>query len=213
MVDKNRDIMETYYIGGSSCAGKSTAAHYLAQKYGLCYFGVDDHLGSLAEYGIRKGFPMCVKHSRLSMDEFLMRQPDLQCRELMEFYNELHERIMQMVMELNAACPVIAEGIAFMPGIMQRHGISPDRYICMCVSGEYQVEHYKARNWTKLFLEGCKDKEAAFRNWMEREEKFTEEIRRQASENGYRVLEIPDEKNAEGAVHELEDHFRLQFRR
>ena len=35
-------MIDTYYIGGSSCAGKSTVAEMLSQKYDLYYFKVDD---------------------------------------------------------------------------------------------------------------------------------------------------------------------------
>ena len=36
--------MQIYYIGGSPCSGKSTAAEALANEYGLRYLKVDDYL-------------------------------------------------------------------------------------------------------------------------------------------------------------------------
>ena len=36
--------MNTYFIGGSPCSGKSTVAEILAKKYDLYYFKVDDFL-------------------------------------------------------------------------------------------------------------------------------------------------------------------------
>ena len=182
--------MNAYYIGGASCAGKTTTARRLAQKYDLMYLGVDDHLGTLAEYGIRQGFPICTKHSRMSIEELLMRPPLLQCRELIRFYEELHGRIMEMLQELNSTKPILAEGIAFMPALMNKDGINPERYVCLTAPPEFQEEHYKARDWTYLFLEGCRDKETAFQNWMKREELFSQEVRRQASDSGYRVIDV-----------------------
>ena len=37
-------MKEIYYMGGSPCSGKSTAAEILAERYGLYYFKVDDYL-------------------------------------------------------------------------------------------------------------------------------------------------------------------------
>lgn len=37
-------MINIYYIGGSPCAGKSTVAEILSQKYDLYYFKVDDFL-------------------------------------------------------------------------------------------------------------------------------------------------------------------------
>ena len=35
---KGEQMINTYYIGGSPCAGKSTAAEILSEKYNLYYF-------------------------------------------------------------------------------------------------------------------------------------------------------------------------------
>lgn len=43
--------MNIYYIGGSSCAGKSSVAEIFSQKYGLYYFKVDDYLARDARSG------------------------------------------------------------------------------------------------------------------------------------------------------------------
>ena len=37
-------MIDTYYIGGSPCRGKSTIAEILSKKYNLHYFKVDDYL-------------------------------------------------------------------------------------------------------------------------------------------------------------------------
>ena len=201
-------LLSPCYIGGSSCAGKTTAARQLAEKYGLYYYGVDDHLGEFAEYGVRKGFTMCCRHSRMNMDEFLMRSPSVQVQELMEFYIELHGKIMQTVSEIRSGRPVLAEGIAFIPQLMYQDGITPDRYICLAAAPDFQVENYRKREWTDLFLADCRDKETAFHNWMERERLFSFEVRSQACKYGYEVIGISSEKEAENAVKKLEVYFQ-----
>lgn len=44
MTDSVKNMINTYYIGGSPCSGKSTIAEALSKKYILHYFKVDDYL-------------------------------------------------------------------------------------------------------------------------------------------------------------------------
>lgn len=39
-------MIDTYYIGGSPCSGKSTIAEIPSKRYDLYYFKVDDFLGN-----------------------------------------------------------------------------------------------------------------------------------------------------------------------
>ena len=198
--------MNIYFIGGSSCAGKTTAARRLAQTCDLYYYGVDDHLGQLAEYGIKHGFPVCLKHSRMSMDEYLMRPPYVQCEELILFYTEIHAYLMETIRKLDPGRPVLAEGIAFIPELMQKDNIGPDRYTCLLAAPEFQEEHYRKREWTEMFLKECKDRTAAFQNWMEREKIFTGKIRKQAARGGYKVFDVSSEEDLEDMTVRLERH-------
>ena len=57
-------MIDTYYIGGSPCAGKSTVAEMLSQKYDLYYFKVDDFIDDYTKSGTLKGYPICKKQLR-----------------------------------------------------------------------------------------------------------------------------------------------------
>lgn len=52
--------MNLYCIGGSPCAGKSTVAKILAEKYDLFYFKVDDYLNGYTRKGALKR-PSCLQ--------------------------------------------------------------------------------------------------------------------------------------------------------
>lgn len=86
-------MAKIYYIGGSPCAGKSTVAEILSQKYDLYYFKVDDFLDSYTKSGALKGYPICKKTVELNAEQIWMRDPSLQCREEFQFYEEIFEYI------------------------------------------------------------------------------------------------------------------------
>uniref|UniRef100_UPI004056FDBB hypothetical protein n=1 Tax=Acetatifactor sp. TaxID=1872090 RepID=UPI004056FDBB len=80
---------------------------------------------------------------------------------------------------------MIAEGAAFLPQLMLRERIAKKHYISITPIKEFQIEHYRKREWLPFILEGCSDKEKAFENWMNRDALFAEAVRRQCEEIGY----------------------------
>ena len=176
--------MNTYFIGGSPCSGKSTVAEILAEKYDLYYFKVDDFLEEYTRLGASKGYEICKKQEVMEPEEIWMREPQLQCEEELTFYEEVFEFVMADLEKINAK-GIIAEGAAYLPRLMKKLGVSQDRYLSITPTKEFQVEHYSQREWVPYVLEGCSDKEKAFANWMERDALFAKEVQRQCVEEEY----------------------------
>ena len=86
--------MNTYVIGGSPCSGKSTVAELIAKKYDLYYFKVDDYLEEYTKKGALAGKEICKKQETMSPEQIWMRDPSLQCREELAYYNEVFPYVM-----------------------------------------------------------------------------------------------------------------------
>lgn len=183
--------MNIYYIGGSPCSGKSTIAEIIAEKYNLYYYKVDDFLDDFIARGAEKGYEICAKQSKLSFEQIFMKEPELLCKEELEIYCEMFEFIKEDIQDIcleNGEKGIIAEGAAFLPELMRQEGVLNNRYISITPTKEFQVEHYRKREWLPHILEGCSDKEKAFENWMNRDALFAEDVRRQCKESGYASL-------------------------
>lgn len=176
--------MNTYFIGGSPCSGKSTVAEILAKKYDLYYFKVDDFLEEYTKMGASKGYEICKKQEDMGPEEIWMREPQLQCDEEFKFYEEVFEFVMGDLEKINAK-GIITEGAAYLPKLMKKMGVSKDRYLAITPTKDFQVEHYSQREWVPFVLEGCSDKETAFSNWMSRDALFAQEVQRQCEEERY----------------------------
>lgn len=197
--------MNVYYIGGSPCSGKSTAAEALAEMYGLAYFKADDYLDEFTARGAAAGLPVCREILRMTAEETWMRPPQVQCREELDYYREVFPFVMEKLAALSAPY-IVAEGAAFLPGLMQAHGIAADRYIAIVPSRDFQFSRYRQRPWVPQVLQDCADPDAAFVNWMERDALFALEIRRQCEASGYTCLltdgsTTPTERLAQVAAH------------
>lgn len=201
-------MINTYYVGGSPCSGKSTIAEILSDKYNLYYFKVDDFLEKYTKMGAAKGFEICKKQDNMTAEEIWMREPLLQCKEEFMFYEEIFEFILEDLGQIKCN-GMITEGAAFLPKLMKRLNISKDRYISITPSRDFQISHYKKREWVPYVLEGCRDMEKAFSNWMERDILFAHEVQRQCKEENYISIINDGSIKLEALVNRVAAHLGL----
>ena len=120
----------------------------------------------------------------LSHEEIWMRDPVLQCREEILIYKEIFEFVWNDLEQIKEN-DIITEGAAYLPELMKRCNVTKNRYLSMTPTADFQIFHYKQREWISYFLEGCKDQEKAFSNWMDRDLLFAQEVRKQCEQEQY----------------------------
>ena len=177
--------MNIYYIGGSPCAGKSSVAEILSKKHDLYNFKTDDFLDRYMQTGARKGYSVCRKVTSMNAEQVWMREPLIQCREEFDIYREIFEFVATDLKLIDWKGGIITEGAVYLPELMKQSGIPDSRYISITPAKEFQITHYRERDFVPLVLEGCSDKEKAFRNWMDRDILFAQEIQRQCQKENY----------------------------
>lgn len=203
--------MDTYYIGGSPCAGKSTVAEILSQKYDLYYLKVDDFLDDYTKIGALKGYPICKKTVEMNAEQIWMRDPLLQCAEELEFYKEVWEYVLADLKQINCKNGIITEGTAYVPKLIKQLGIPSGRYISITPTKEFQVFRYRNREFVPYVLEGCKDMEKAFCNWMDRDILFAQEVQKQCREEKYTSIINDGSIKIDELVNRAAMHFGLIY--
>lgn len=202
-------MIDTYYIGGSPCSGKSTIAEALSKKYNLHYFKVDDYLDRYMKLGATNKKKICLKVETMNPEQIWMREPLVQCEEELLIYEEIFEFILEDLKQIDCKNGIITEGAAYLPKLAKSFSIPSERYISITPSKEFQIFHYSKREWVPYVLAECSNKEKAFENWMNRDVLFAEAVQQQCKELGYVSLI----NNGELAVDELIDkvvsHFGL----
>lgn len=199
--------MNVYYIGGSPCSGKSTVASLLSKTYGLTYFKVDDHLERYMALAAADGKPCCKKATAMTPEEIWMRPPALQCQEELDIYQEIFPYIQADLKGLNAPGAILTEGAAFLPLLMKQAHIPENRYLSITPTKDFQVFHYRQREWVTYVLAECSDKEAAFENWMERDALFARAVEQQCRKEGYRSLINEGKVPMEEMARQVAAHF------
>ena len=201
--------MNTYYIGGSPCAGKSTVAEILSKKYNLYYFKVDDFLDGYTKLGALKGCPICKKTIELNAEQTWMREPSLLCKEEFEWYKEVFEYVIDDLKQIRCKNGIITEGAAYVPTLIKQIGVVRNRYISLTPTPEFQVFHFRKREFVPYILEGCKNMEKAFSNWMDRDILFAKEVQKQCLEENYLSVINDGNVKIDNLVDIVSTHFGL----
>lgn len=204
-------MADIYYIGGSPCCGKSTIAEMFAKKYDFYYLKADDFLDAYIERGSKENLRICKKQYEMNAEQIWMRDAKLQTEEEIEFYKETFTFLKQDLEKLSYQKTIITEGAAYLPELMKAIGITSNHYMALVPTKTFQVEHYKQREWVPYILEGCSDKQTAFKNWMDRDALFALEILKQCKIANYNFIIIDGTQTINQIAKQVANNFGLEY--
>ena len=198
-----------YYIGGSPCSGKSTVAEILQQRFDFTYYKYDDYLFEYLHKTAIAGKPTASRYAAMTLDETWLREPETLCREAIALYWEYFEYAQADIKALGNKKPIVAEGAAFLPELMQKTNVSTYNYICIVPTFDFQYQKYSKRTWISDYLSGCSDKDTAFENLMKRDNLFAEIVKNDAETLGYETVTVNGQRPVNDLAETVINVFRL----
>ncbi|MDL2206517.1 hypothetical protein LJC33_06360 [Eubacteriales bacterium OttesenSCG-928-N13] len=203
--------MSVYYLGGGTCCGKSTVTELLCKKYGLRLFKQDDYLFDYLEQLAKAGHDIAVKQSDQSMEETWLGSDAIKmCDEEMQLYAAMLPLSQTAIATLPGQGDILAEGVGFLPNLMHDAGVDKRHYACMIPTPVFRLDEYAKRPWISHFLKDVSDKDAAFKNWMERDARLSDAAFAQAQSFGYSTYVVDGSVPIEHTVCFLEKVFGLE---
>ena len=194
--------MNIYWIGGSSCCGKSTISERLVKEFGFEMYKCDNHLERYIEIGVENDIAIMKKFKAMSVVETWSRDICEQVEEEFEFYREALKIIVEDLEEVFMGKSVVVEGSAILPEFIKNNKISSSKYVCMVPTKEFQIDKYSKREWIQHYLESCSNPEKAFENWMERDARYAEIVKEDAYKNNMNVVVVDGNKT-------IDDNYRM----
>ena len=202
-------LAHVYWIGGSPCAGKSTAAAAIAARFWMTSYNCDDVFEVHQQVADPERCPTIHRLSRLSWNELWMRPVEQQIREEIALYREEMEIIFDDLRTLPRDRPVLAEGAALMPAFLDEIAIPHERTIWLVPTPAFQRAHYARRDWVKAILAQCNDPDQAWHNWMERDIGYGAEVSAQARARGRTLVTVDGSQSPDEVLAVVEAHFGL----
>lgn len=195
------------WLGGSACAGKSTAARALASAHGLSLYSCDERF----EEHRRRASPERHPGFHQMMDlpaEALWTQPvAAQVRDLLRFYEDELSMVFEDLRSLPD--PVLAEGVGLLPARVAEVLAEPRRACWLIATPAFRRRQHTQRPWTAELLGRCPDPRQAFAGWMARDDEIAGHLAAEAASLGLPVRTVDGGSTEEETVAALERLFQL----
>ena len=200
------DLSHVLWLGGSACAGKSTAAKALAASHGLTLYSCDEYF----EEHRRRAFPERHPNFCRLMDqapEALWAPPiETQVRDLLLFYKDELAMVVEDLREISGR--VIAEGVGLLPALVAAALAEPHRACWLIATPDFRRRHYRERNLADL-LSRCPDPQRAYEDWMARDDEIAIYLESQAAVHEFPCLVVDGRNTEMETVAALARRFRL----
>lgn len=209
----------TFWIGGSPCAGKSSVSALLASRYNLEIYQVDFELRSQIDRIDPIRHPALSGWLAASCDQRWLKPVDALVDDAIGCYRDHFKLIQDDFISLHEnyknadrtdTPAILAEGTALLPESVAQCRVLPSKAIWMIPTPAFQLEHYRRRPWVKEMLADCTDAATAFDNWMARDIKFAQWVSEDAVKLGYDVLWVDGVQSIEENAVRVADHFGLE---
>jgi 2-phosphoglycerate kinase len=198
--------MIRYWLGGSACAGKTSIARLLAAEHGLTLYSCDDHF----EEHRRRADPVRHPHFHRLMDapmeELWARPVAVQAAELLRFYQDELDLVLEDLQRLPG--PVLVEGVGLLPERIA--AVCPDTRCALWLisTPEFRRQAYLQRGpLVRKLLSRCRDPEEAFIRWMERDDRIAGRLATDARRCGLSVLKVNGRQTVEETARRVAERF------
>jgi len=196
------------WIGGSTCAGKSTVAERIADRHGLAVYHVDHNEGSHAERATAQGLPVYERWLRMSLTERWAESP---VDELIADTLAMSEERLPMILDdvTGNGERVIVEGFQVYPWLVAPLLESPRQAVWLVCTPAFRRATHAARPHAWSMPNQTDDPERAQANRLERDDLIAEEVARRAGELGLKVIEVDGSRGIDEIAAEVEAHLEL----
>jgi hypothetical protein len=173
-------LAHVLWLGGSACAGKSTAARALAAAHGLTLYSCDEHFEDHRRRASAERHPGFHRLMDLPPEVLWTRPVAAQVRDLLHFYEDELILVAEDLREL--AGPVIAEGVGLLPALVAPRLADRSRACWLIATPAFRRLHYPRRGpWLAELLDRCPDPRQAFESWMARDDGIADRLAAEAA--------------------------------
>ena len=185
-------LRHVYWIGGGSCAGKSTIARRIADQHGLHLYATDDVMAEHSRRSTPEECPLLRQFIAMDMDErWVNRSPITMFDTFHWFRGEGFHMIIQDLLDIPSNLRVIVEGFRLLPHLVKPILWASDHAVWLLPSPEFRQATIERRGGrTSGFLAKTSNPERALQNLLERDRMFTDRLRKEVEALKLRAIEV-----------------------
>jgi cytidylate kinase len=202
-------LQHVYWIGGASCAGKSTVANRLAAEHGLYVYATDDVMADHASRSSADDCPLLHRFMAMDMDQrWVNRSPETMLETFHWFRGEGFDLIIDDLLRLPGEPRVVVEGFRLLPHLVKPLLTENSRAVWLLPTPEFRkvvVESRGGSSWA--FLARTSDPDKALRNLLERDRMFTDILRDETTRLNLHAIDVDTGTTEDDLVKRVTDLF------
>lgn len=198
-----------YWIGGSTCAGKTTISNALAANYGLTIYHCDDFIGKHTEKSNPQEQPNLNKISNASWNDILSMNVEEYLDWATSSFSEEFGMILEDLNKLSADKPILVEGINLLPKLIKEVITNIGQAIWLVADEAFYKNHQMKRQELFERLKECSNQEQALQNYMDNDLAFGKYILNDAKKLDLKVIEIVNGSDIKNYIELISMHFNL----
>ena len=176
-------LQHVYWIGGGSGAGKTTIARRLNSQYGLRVYATDEVMSDHARRSTNEDSPLLHRFMAMDMDErWVNRPPKTMLETFHWFQGECFNLIVEDLLRLPSQPGVVVEGFRLLPRLVKPLLCVNAQSVWLLPTADFRQKVIEGREDSGSgFLARTTDPERALRNLLERDQLFTNILRRETA--------------------------------
>lgn len=204
-------LRHVYWIGGGSCAGKSTIARRIADKHGLHLYATDDVMTEHTQRSKPEDCPFLHQFIAMDMDErWVKRSPTTMLDTFHWFRGEGFNLIIEDLLRMPTDCRVVVEGFRLLPHLVKPILSVSDHAVWLFPSPEFRQGTIGRRGGAiSGFLAKTSNPARALHNLLERDRMFTDRLRKEVEDLELRAIQVNTAMTEDDSEHTVAKIFSL----
>jgi 2-phosphoglycerate kinase len=196
-----------YWIGGSTCAGKTTISNILAANYGLTVYHCDEYLGKHIKNSNAQEHPNL--HKKFSFNDILNMKVEEYLSWSMDVFSEEFEMILEDLDKLSDGKPILVEGVNLLPKLIKDEITDTNHAVWLVANEVFYKKHQIQRNEMFERIKECSNHEQALNNYMSDDLAFGKQILNDTKSLDLKVIEVEDESDFMKYVEDISSYFNF----
>lgn len=130
-----------YWLGGSTCAGKTTISNILSEKYGFIVYHCDEYLAKHIEKSNAQEHPNLNRVTKMSWNDILSMKVDDYLKWTIGLFREEFQMILEDLYKLSESKPILVEGVGLFPELISNVISDTDHAIFLVADEVFYRKH------------------------------------------------------------------------
>lgn len=203
----DKRLENVFWLGGSPCAGKSSIAGILKNRFNINIYRVDVEFEAHRKKFNPEQHPSLDRWENSNWDKRWMQPVDNLVQDVIKCYSEHFSLVLEDVLAFPGNKRLLVEGTALLPREVFKVLPKRGKVIWVVPTFDFQKEKYSQREWVFETLNNCREPETAFENGMRRDAEFANFVASEVKELNLEWLLVDGSKTIEENAATVAKHF------